>query len=242
MRKVIVFAGLIILTMAVSLMARPQWARGGAQQAAGVGMYSYINTLPAQDLSEDEKAGLLKMRQEEKLARDVYLKLYEKWGIQTFANIANSEQRHMDAVKVLIDKYGIEDPISDDSIGVFKDAEFTNLYNELVTEGSGSETDALAVGAKIEDLDIYDLQDLISKTDNDDIKFVYERLKNGSYNHLRAFSRLLERYGATYNPQYITADEYNEILSSQNSMMRGRGSSRGMRDGSCMYPSTTPTQ
>ena len=41
--------------------------------------------------SED---GLSYMREEEKLARDVYLALYEKWGIRTFLNIAKAEQQH----------------------------------------------------------------------------------------------------------------------------------------------------
>ena len=227
MKRVIILTGLMILAMALSLMAQPRWGKGRMQNVQqGTGMYTAISTLPAQDLSEDEKAGLLKMRQEEKLARDVYLKLYEKWGLQVFANIANSEQRHMDAVKMLLEKYGIADPITDDTIGVFPDAEFSGLFNELVGSGEGSEIDALMVGAKIEDLDIADLNNLLENTDNDDIKFVYERLRNGSYNHLRAFTRLLENYGQTYTPQYISADEYNEILSQTN--MRGFGNSRRM--------------
>ena len=228
MKRVIIFTGLIVLAMALSLMAQPRWGKGNFQHGQrGTGMYTAISTLPAQELSDSEKAGLLKMRQEEKLARDVYLKLYEKWGIQVFANIANSEQRHMDAVKMLLEKYGISDPITDDTIGVFPDSEFSGLFNELVATGEGSEIDALLVGAKIEDLDIADLNNLLANTDNDDIKFVYERLKNGSYNHLRAFSRLLNNYGAEYTPQYISAEEYNEILSTQNNHGKRHGFMRG---------------
>jgi hypothetical protein len=241
MKKILLGVGLIILSMAMSLMAQPRWENANFQRSTGTGLYTAISSMPAQDLSDDEKSGLLKMRQEEKLARDVYLKLYEKWGLQVFANIANSEQRHMEAVKMLLEKYGISDPVIDDSIGVFSDEEFSGLFNELVATGEASEVDALKVGAEIEDLDISDLETLIANTDNDDIKFVYERLMNGSYNHMRAFSNMLQSYGESYTPKYISEDEYNEILSTQSQTQRGkgrkgsRGGRMGMNDGSCLY-------
>lgn len=49
------------------------------------------------------------MREEEKLARDVYLTFGEKWGLTLFTNIAKSEQTHTDAVKTLLDRYEIKD-------------------------------------------------------------------------------------------------------------------------------------
>ncbi len=172
-----------------------------------------VNSFPKQTLDENEIAGILKMRQEEKLARDVYETLYNKWGLKVFSNIAKSEQTHMDAVKALIEKYGLEDPDTSDTIGVFKDSEFTDLYNNLVNTGDTSIVDALKVGATIEDLDIKDLDELIGKTDNDDIEYVYNMLRSGSYNHLKAFVNNLKNYGETYTPQYISEDEFNEILS-----------------------------
>ena len=68
-------------------------------------LWSAISQIPAGELSEAEKEGILYMREEEKLARDVHLKLYEIWGLQIFRNIADSEQTHMDAVKLLISRY-----------------------------------------------------------------------------------------------------------------------------------------
>lgn len=70
-------------------------------------------------LNASEVDSVLFMVEEEKLARDVYLTLYDKWGLITFSNIARSEQRHVDAVKYIIEKYGLEDPTIDE-IGVFK--------------------------------------------------------------------------------------------------------------------------
>jgi len=56
------------------------------------------------------KDWLTYIREEEKLARDVYLYLYDMWGSSIFDNISVSEQAHMDAIKTLIDRYGLDDP------------------------------------------------------------------------------------------------------------------------------------
>jgi len=83
---------------------------------------SYIQTLPKQQLSQEEINSLIHMRQEEKLARDVYLTLYNKWHSQIFKNIANSEEWHMQIVKFLLDKYNLPDPVKEikDEIGKFE--------------------------------------------------------------------------------------------------------------------------
>lgn len=169
---------------------------------------------PTQDLSSEEEAGLLHMRQEEKLARDVYLALYETWGAGVFSNIASSEERHMAAVKKLLDKYGLEDPVGEDGPGVFSDPYFQGLYDELVAAGSELLVDAFRVGATIEDLDIYDLLECLQETDNDDITNVYLNLVRGSRNHLRAFVGLLELQGESYEALYLTQEEVDEIVDS----------------------------
>ena len=92
----------------------------------------------------------------------------------------------------------------------------------MVAEGSGSLLAALKVGATIEDLDIYDLERLMSETDKVDIITVYENLQKGSRNHLRAFTKQIERNGGTYEAQYIGDAEYEDIISSsqERGMMR----------------------
>ncbi len=185
---------------------------GNVNGANGKNCTSLVSQYPYQDLSDEERAGLLKMREEEKLARDVYLTLYNQWNHRVFRNIANSEQRHMDAVKSLLDKYGLTDPVIDDTMGIFTDSNMTELFKTLVGKGSVSLTDALLVGATIEDLDIYDLNTLISQTDNDDIQAIYKNLKRGSMNHMRAFTRVLSNYGVTYSPQYISQQDLDDII------------------------------
>lgn len=177
---------------------------------------SFSNVISATTtLTAEEVKDLLYMREEEKLARDVYITLYNMYKIPIFNNISKSEERHMSAVKTLLDKYQLEDPVTDDSVGKFSNPKFTELYNTLVERGKKSVVEALTVGAFIEDLDIKDLQDAISRTNKSDIKIVYENLMNGSKNHIRSFIGQLQRYGQTYTPTYITQEELKEILSSR---------------------------
>jgi hypothetical protein len=159
------------------------------------------------DLSEAEAEGLSFMREEEKLARDVYLMLYEQWGIRIFQNIAKAEETHMSAVAGLLERYGIPDPAADTAVGVFTNPELQALYDQLMEEGSQSLADALRVGALVEEVDIIDLEDYIDQTDNEDMLLVYQNLLKGSYNHLRAFTSTLEKQtGEIYQLQLLESE------------------------------------
>ncbi|NLT34353.1 MAG: DUF2202 domain-containing protein [Gaiellales bacterium] len=152
-------------------------------------MEGHLQALFQGELSVEEKARLLFMYEEEKMARDVYLSFYHLWGARIFANIAASEQRHMDAVETLLDAYAVPDPGFSEENGVFHDAELQKLYDDLVGQGSGSLWAARDVGRLIEEADIEDLEQAIARSDNADIDQVYSNLLRGSQNHLRAFSR-----------------------------------------------------
>ena len=206
----------LMLVFTVLLVSVFAWAAGGPSTNNtdwNNKINSVVKNLPNQELSIDEINGLLLMREEEKLARDVYLTFYDKWNLRIFSNIAKAEQTHTNAVKVLLDKYGIEDPVKDDTRGVFTDKHLQDLYNKLVARGNASLMDALMVGATVEDLDIFDLENLLSKTDNKDIKIVYKNLTKGSRNHLRSYVSQIERNGGTYKAQYLTEDEIKKIVS-----------------------------
>ncbi len=184
----------------------------------GYGFTTYkeiiLNT-PKQKLSPDEINGLLQMREEEKLARDVYLYLYKKWGLPIFKNISQSEQTHMDAIKIILDRYSLKDPIKNDRAGKFTSEKLSGLYKILIKNGSNSLIDALIVGATIEDLDIKDLSDLLETTDNKDIIFVYKNLRKGSRNHIRSFVRQLDYQHTKYKPKYISKNKFRKIISSK---------------------------
>lgn len=171
---------------------------------------SAINTINS-NLSPEEVKGLQQMREEEKLAHDVYSQLYEKWELPVFQNIARSEKRHMEAIGTLLNEFEIEDPNSNVP-GKFSNPQIQALYSELMESGNKSLTDALLVGASIEDLDIYDLDNLMSKTDNPRLTTVFENLNKGSRNHLRSFIDLLKDREISYTPNYLSELRFNEIV------------------------------
>lgn len=170
-------------------------------------------------LSDAEVDSLLFSREEEKLARDVYL-AHAALGIP-FTHIAQAEQNHMDAVLVLLDRYGLDDPAEGLPAGVFVDASLSELYGTLMAKADDSPLDALAVGATIEEVDIRDLQSARPLIDNGDILNVYDNLERGSRNHLRAFYGQLVAGGGSYAPQYLSQDAFDAIVTT--SVERGPG-------------------
>jgi hypothetical protein len=153
------------------------------------------------------------MREEEKLARDVYLALYERWGLTPFSNISSSEQQHMDALLQLLKKYRLPDPAAGLVLGEFANQELQALYNRLIEQGARSDVDALLAGGIIEETDILDLQDALARSDNTDIDTVYGRLQCGSRNHLRAFAGVLKAItGQDYPAQVIAQQDVDAIL------------------------------
>jgi hypothetical protein len=184
-----------------------------------------LAALPTTALTAEEAAGLLFMREEAKLAQDVYLFLYEAWGSQIFQNIAASEQTHTDSVKALLDRYGLSDPSTGKAAGQFTDPTLQELYDQLTLQGSQSLAGAIKVGAAIEEIDILDLQERLAQTTHADIQLVYQNLEKGSRNHLRSFVNTLQnQIGETYQPKYLSLDAYQAILSA--SIERG-GPSQG---------------
>lgn len=178
------------------------------------GCQSTFDSLPFESPSQIESEALVWMREEEFLARDVFLALYKFWNIAIFNNISKSEQQHTDAVKKLLDKYGLEDLAANHQPGVFLHSDLQTLYDELLAKGSLSSTEALRVGATIEDLDIADLTELAAEVDNADILWVFRNLTKGSRNHLRSFVGQLQSRGVGYTPQFITPDLFESIIHS----------------------------
>ena len=211
MKKFFVLASLVLMVSVYALAAGNFFSDPA----------SAVDALPKQTLSASEVLGMLQMREEEKLARDVYWTLYQKWGDKIFYNIAQSEKTHMAAVKALLDKYDLQDPVTNNATGAFTNPHIKELYVQLVKEGDKSLVDALKMGARIEELDIYDLDVFLKQTNNEDIKLVYENLKKGSENHLRAFMSQLEKQGATYKPIYISQEQFDSILNA--TQQKGHG-------------------
>ena len=166
-------------------------------------------------LTTEEKNDLIFMREEEKLARDVYLTLFDVWGTPVFANIATSEQQHMDAILKLLKTYNLPDPAAGNLVGEFVNAELQALYDDLIARGKKSALEALMVGGVIEETDIGDLNAAMETSRLSNIDKVYQNLLEGSYNHLRAFASNIESLtGQPYVAQVVSQDIVDGILDS----------------------------
>jgi hypothetical protein len=166
-------------------------------------------------LTTVEAADLTFMREEEKLARDTYLVLGDTWKLTVFSNIASSEQRHMDAILGLLQKYRLPDPATSTLIGEFSNPELQALYDALIAKGLQSDIEALMVGGIIEETDMEDIQAAIDRSQHADVVAVFENLMCGSRNHLRGFAANLEAFtGQPYAAQVLEQAAVDEILSS----------------------------
>lgn len=218
----------IAVALAVAFVYSPIFAGKGQGKGHGGGRAA---------LDHAEETHLVFMREEEKLARDIYITLGDRYpDLTVFTNIVRSEQQHTNKVKSLLDRYGTEDPSTSDAVGEFTGVDygwyFTEKYDELVAWGYISDIEALKVGAFIEELDMLDIaqcpkvivetdngiDDFLScgkvYTDNLDINRVYENLLEGSKNHLRSYVRNIELSIGTcnYEAQVLTQEQVDEIL------------------------------
>ena len=138
-------------------------------------------------LTASQRATLVAMAEEEKLAHDVYVALAAKYPATVqFARIANAEATHLASIQTLLARYGIDDPTTGMAAGEFRTAAFQSLYDDLVARATTTAS-ALAVGVTIEKLDIADLTSAMSGLTAPDVLQVYTNLRNGSERHLAAF-------------------------------------------------------
>lgn len=182
--------GLLVIVSAM-LITATVFAGGKQTRGGKAAKGSCDSTVVAAALTEEQAAELSFLREEEKLARDVYLKFYELYGVKTFSNIASSEQKHTTTVLGLLEKYGVEDPAAGNAEGVFTNPDLQSLYDALIAQGQESVEEALKVGVAIEEKDISDIQAMADGFTQSDVVRVLANLLSGSENHLSAFNRAL---------------------------------------------------
>jgi hypothetical protein len=173
-----------------------------------------IKTLPSTELNNDQRLSISYMWDEERMARDLYLALYDLHPSATpLYNIATrSETQHVGWVEDLAEKYNLNilEPLNLDSeynaqlladypAGSFTSDDIKNLYDALYAEGANSEIDALKVGCKVEVTDVEDLDHYINAIapPADDLVYAYQKLREGSYNHYWAFDNSLKQRGVS---------------------------------------------
>ena len=172
----------------------------GGSTPAGAGPSQEQVLVPAGtviDADQATLADLVFLREEEKLARDVYVTLGQQWALPVFANIQESEQRHMDAVLALLQAAAVADPAAGKGVGEFTNPELAALHAVLVAQGAASALDALVVGATIEDYDLADLASSSAAATDPTVLAVYANFAKGSRNHLRSLVSQIGAAGGT---------------------------------------------
>ena len=194
-KKFSIFALLALILLPAGVLAVEAQGTGSMYGSPdGTTVTASVGSAQTFALSADEISWLTHMREEEKVARDVYLRMYDNYKAPVFKNIAISEQRHMDAIKKLLDTYSVPDPAAGKGIGEFTNPDLQKLYDDLIVQGSISKVEAFKVGIIIEETDIEDLNKAIAAARHDDIITVYNNLLLGSCNHLDAFESQLAKY------------------------------------------------
>ena len=195
----------------------------------------------AGDLSIEEAETLAFMREEEKLARDVYMEMNGLWQHKIFANIAESEQRHMDSMLKMILLYEQVDPVGENPRGVFTDTFLADLYVRLVDQGAESLVRALHAGAEIEEIDMVDLSNAITETNEDALKRAYSNLLAGSCNHLRSFVSHIVSLEGTYEIKWMNESTFYNCVGNLETMPISDGAfaiNSGLND-AWYFPGTT---
>jgi hypothetical protein len=161
------------------------------------------------------------MGNEERLAYDVYMNLYNYHNennniqIMQFPNIANAEETHVEIVQSLVQKYdlgaddlsNVDTAVADNSVsfedmpsGVYDIPAIQELYDALYAKGITSQQDALEVGCMVEVTDINDLDEYIELAEESnaaDVIDAFNILRDGSYSHYWAFDKGLKNMGVT---------------------------------------------
>lgn len=165
---------------------------------------------PTNNESVASQSSLVFMLEEEKLARDTYRYLDSLYNLQIFKNIASSEQKHMDMIRTILDAREIEYEVLPE--GEFADTALQAIYYAFREQGLVGLNEGFTIGATIEDLDIYDLQNFIAESEDSTMIETYYILICGSGNHLRGFVSNLEQNGGSYSAQFLSQAEVDSIL------------------------------
>lgn len=115
-------------------------------------------------------------------ARDTYRKIIDTFGaVRPFINIVEAEQRHIESLLTLFEKYNVPLP-------AIPGPEQIEVPDSLL------EACEMGVDAEIENIALYDR--LVAATELPDVVNVLQRLQAASRdNHLPAFQRCVERGG-----------------------------------------------
>jgi hypothetical protein len=162
------------------------------------------------DLTADEIEFIFAVREDEKIARDLYISFFGKFGLKPFENIGKAEDNHIKATEKLFDYYEIDYPALSGN-GKFENAIRQKLFDSLLLKVN-TELDAFKVMAVLEESNIVEYGAVIKTVVNPNIKMVIENLAKASANHFKAAIRQITALGGTYTPEFLTQEQYRAVI------------------------------
>ena len=162
------------------------------------------------DLTADEIEFIYAVREDEKVARDLYFSFFGTFGLKPFENIGKAEDNHIKATEKLFDYYEIDYPALSEN-GKFENAIRQKLYDSLLLKGT-PELEAFKVMALLEETNIAEYGEVLKTIVNPNIKIVIENLAKASVNHFKAAIRQITALGGTYAPSLMTQEQYRAVI------------------------------
>ena len=171
---------------AAAVVAVPMVSSASTGTSASAGTIATTVTTAA-DTTGLSNAQLTEMREEERVARDLYEQLADTSGSLVFTRIAASEQRHLDAVENLMEMQGMDPDAAGRTVGEYAVPSLQTAYDTWLDQGTESAEEAFTVGVDLETQDIADLKTL-DPASGTPAERVVAALLQGSRHHLAAFT------------------------------------------------------
>ncbi len=193
----VIALGALVAVPALANAANPA-DPGGAGHGPGPGVAAatmrdgdgcrWDGTIPTGTLTEQQRTTLAYNAEEEKLAHDLYAEFADRYDAAIFDRIAGAETHHLDAIRTLMDRYGVTDPTAGQARGSFATASTQATYDDLLAQGLTGERAALEAGRTVETDDIDQLRAALDGVTAPDVRRVYTNLVTASERHLDAFT------------------------------------------------------
>lgn len=174
-------------------------------------IFSYSSGTNDKNEYKDKRDLFLKLYQEEKMAFDLYGEFYERWSLNVFNTIQQREAKHVWCVERIMDNYGYKYRTNTNT-GLYQDKEIQKLYDELTVKGCISDLAALEAAAYIKEKHIAQLRERIRYQEDGYVVKVIFLMESAAQSHLKAFVKSIRLSGSDYSPQFLTEDEFCNIM------------------------------
>lgn len=137
------------------------------------------------NLSAMEQNDLRFMAEKEKLMTLIYEVMYDVYNKETFNDIYRSKKRHMNLLAARIDKYELDNPITNMGDEEFENYNLEQIYSNFLSVSHSGMPNALKFIKSMEEQHIADLEGFLAQLDgNSDITNIYNMCLTESKNHL----------------------------------------------------------